>query len=197
MWDPRLGMRIQGRMRKRGLSMTIGRFFLRRAGVHPMKRSRGASAHAAVLKPSMASGQPVAVVDGVAHLGADEGLVAEVVVAGDELVPQPALARAADDGADLQRADLVESRGRREERRFGVLSEDDGSGPVLFPLRGRQDDEAVPVHGEHGDARHHVLEPAVGLEPAGAPAELLRQAVAVERGRPGDQPAQAEPSPLR
>ena len=27
----------------------------------------------------------VAVVDGVAHLGADEGLVAEIVVAGDEL----------------------------------------------------------------------------------------------------------------
>ena len=39
----------------------------------------------------MASGQP----DGVAHLGADEGLVAEVVVAGDELVPQPALSGAA------------------------------------------------------------------------------------------------------
>ena len=54
----------------------------------------------------------VAVVDGVAHLGADEGLVAEIVVAGDELVPQPALGGA--DGADLQRADLVEGRGRWE-----------------------------------------------------------------------------------
>ena len=28
------------------------------------------------------------------------------------------------------------------------------------------------MHGQHGDPRHHVLEPAVGLEPADAPAEL-------------------------
>ncbi len=27
--------------------------------------------------------------DGVAHLGADQGLVSEIVVAGDELVPEP------------------------------------------------------------------------------------------------------------
>ena len=33
-------------------------------------------------------GPTVAVVGGVAHLGADQGLVAEVVVSGDELVPQ-------------------------------------------------------------------------------------------------------------
>ena len=67
----------------------------------------------------------VAVVDGVAHLGADEGLVAEIVVAGDELVPQPALPGAADDGADLQRADLAEGRGRR------------GRGAARYPVRRR------------------------------------------------------------
>ena len=33
-------------------------------------------------------GPAVAVVDGVAHLGADQGLVSEIVVAGDELVPE-------------------------------------------------------------------------------------------------------------
>ena len=190
MWDPRLGMRIQGRMRKRGLSMTSGRFFLRSGGVHPMKRSRGARDQAAVLKPEHGEGPAVAVVDGVAHLGADEGLVAEVVVAGDELVPEPALLGAAGDGSELERADLVKGGGRREERRFGLLSEEDGAGSFPLPLRGWQDDEAVAVHGEHGDTRHHVLEPAVGLEPADAPAELPGQGVAVERGRPGDHPAQ-------
>ena len=45
----------------------------------------------------------VAVVNGVAHLGADQGLVSEVVVAGDELVPPLALAGATHDGAHLQR----------------------------------------------------------------------------------------------
>ena len=37
---------------------------------------------------------------------------------------------------------------------------------------------------------HHVLEPAVGLAPADAPAELLRERVAVQRRRTGDQRAQ-------
>ena len=40
------------------LSTTKGRFFSRSCRVHPMKVSRGASFHAAVEKPSMASGQP-------------------------------------------------------------------------------------------------------------------------------------------
>ena len=80
MWEPRLGIRIHGRMRNRGLSMTGGSFFLRRVGVHPMKRSGGARDQ---VKPRMASGRPAAIVDGVAHLGADEGPLAEIVVAGD------------------------------------------------------------------------------------------------------------------
>ena len=41
----------------------------------------------------------VTVVDGVAHLGADQGLVAEIVITGDELVPPLALARVAREGA--------------------------------------------------------------------------------------------------
>ena len=50
--------------------------------------------------------------DGVAHLGADQGAVAEIVVAGDELVPQLPLLGAASDGAQVERTDLVE--GTRE-----------------------------------------------------------------------------------
>ena len=51
-------MRIQGRIGKRGLSTTRGRFLSRSSGDQPMKRSRGASRQAAVEKPSMASGVP-------------------------------------------------------------------------------------------------------------------------------------------
>ena len=58
MCEPKLGTVIQVRTRKLGLSTTTGRFFSRSCGVHPMKRSPGASFHAAVLEPSMASGQP-------------------------------------------------------------------------------------------------------------------------------------------
>ena len=122
--------------------------------------------------------------DGVAHLGADQGRVAEIVMAGDELVPQLARAGAAHDGAQVERAHLVKRCRRRERRRFGVRPEDDGPGPVLPPLRRRQGDQAVLVHGRHGHPRHHVLEPAVGLEPADAPAELLRQGWRVGAGGP-------------
>ena len=132
----------------------------------------------------------VAVVDGVAHLGADQGPVAETVVAGDELVPPLALAGAADDEPQVERAGLVEGSRRRGQRRFGLRPEDDRPGPVLPPLRRRQGDEAVVVHGQHGHPGHHVLEPAVGLEPADAPAELLGQRMAVQRRRAGDQRAQ-------
>ena len=128
--------------------------------------------------------------DGVAHLGADQGPVAEIVVAGDELVPQLALPGAAHDGPQGERTDLVEGCRRREQRRFGVRSEDDGLGPVLPSLLRRQNDEAVAVHIEYGGPGHHVLEAAVGLEPADAPAERLRQAMAVQRRRAGNQGAQ-------
>ena len=110
--------------------------------------------------------------DGVAHLGADQGLVSEVVVAGDELVPQPAFAGAAHDGAEVERANLVEGGRGREQRRLGVRPEDDGLGPTLPSLRRRQNDHTVAVHGQHGHLSHHVLEVAIGLEPADAPAEL-------------------------
>ena len=88
-------------------------------------------------------GPAVSVVDGVAHLGADQGLVSEIVVAGDELVPQPALAGAVYDGADLQRTDLVEGRRNREQGRLGVGSEDDGLWPAPLPSGWRQLDEAI------------------------------------------------------
>ena len=50
-----------------------------------------------------------------------------------------------------------------------------GFGRYCRPLGGRQGDHAVAVHGEHGDPGHHVLEAAVGLDPADAAAELSRQ----------------------
>ena len=71
MCEPRFGILIEGRIRNLGLSTTSGRFLSRISGVHPMKLSRGASFQAAAEKPSTGSGQPIAVVDGVAHLGTD------------------------------------------------------------------------------------------------------------------------------
>ena len=133
---------------------------------------------------------PIAVVDGVAHLCADEGLVAEVVVAGDELVPEFTLVGAAHNDPHIERADLLEGSRRRDEGRFGVGSEDDRPGLGAWPLRRREYDQAVFVHGQHGHPGHHVLEPAVGLEPADAAAELLREHVAVQGRRAGDQLAQ-------
>ena len=132
----------------------------------------------------------VAVVDGVAHLGADQGLVAEVMVAGDELIPQLPFPDAAHDGVEVERADLVEGSRCREQRRFGVRSVDDWLRPALPPSGRWQCDQAVAVHGKHGDPGHHVLEPAVGLDPADAPAELLGQGMAAEPPGTGDQGAQ-------
>ncbi len=76
--------------------------------------------------------------------------VSEIVVAGDELVPELALPGAAHDGAQVERTDLAEGRRGREQRRFGVQPEDDRPGPVLLSLRRRQGDQTVPVHGQHG-----------------------------------------------
>ena len=45
-----------------------------------MNLSRGASFQVAVEKPSMATGHSVAVMDGIAHLGAEQGLVSKVMV---------------------------------------------------------------------------------------------------------------------
>ena len=132
----------------------------------------------------------VAVVDGVAHLGADQGLVAEVVVAGDELVPELPFPGVAHDGAEVEGANLVEGRRRGEQRRLGVRSEDDGLGPALPAPRRRQGDDAIAVHGEHGHLRHHVLEAAVGLEPADTPAELSGQGGSGRLRIGGDQGAQ-------
>ena len=127
-------------------------------------------------------GPAVAVVDGVAHLGADQGRVSEIVVAGDELVPELPFPGATHDGVQVERTDLVEGCRGREQRRLGVRSEDDRPGPALASLGRRQGDHAVAVRGQHGDLGHHVLEPAVGLEPADAPAELSRQAARVGCG---------------
>ena len=58
MCEPRYGMTIQSRIRNLGLSITRGRLFSRSCDVLPMRRSRGASSRAAVLKPGMAMARP-------------------------------------------------------------------------------------------------------------------------------------------
>ena len=136
-------MVIQGRMRNLGLSTTRGRFLAhsRRPSDEVVARGelpRGGGEAEHGERPA------VAVVDGVAHLGADQGLVAEIVVAGDELVPALPFPSVAHDGAQIERADVVEGCRGREQRRLGVVSEDDRLWPVLAPL-GRQDDKAVAV----------------------------------------------------
>jgi len=73
------------------------------------------------------NGRAVAVVDGVADLCAHQGLVAEVVVAGDELVPQLALAGLAEDGPQGEGTDVIEGSRRREQGRFGAGSEGSNS----------------------------------------------------------------------
>ena len=190
MCEPRLGIATHGRMRKRRVVDHQRQVLL--------AQLRGPSDEV-VARGELPGGggeaehgerPAVSVMDGVAHLRADQGLVAEVVVAGDELVPQPALAGVAHDGAHLERADLVEGARRGKQRRLGLRPEGDGSGPVLRPLRRRQGDHPVLVHGEHDDPGHHVLEPAVGLEPADAPTELPGQGGAGRRRVGGDQGAQ-------
>ena len=76
----------------------------------------------------------------VAHLCADQGFVAEVVVAGDKRVPLLALGRAPEHGLQPDRAHLIKGLGRRFQRRVGIGSEDHGHGGVAPPLRRWQDD---------------------------------------------------------
>ena len=130
----------------------------------------------------------MAVVDGVAHLCAYQNSVTEVLVAGDELVPQPALlTRAAHD--QIEGTDLVEVSRGRERGWLGVGTDDDGPLAVNASPRRRQGNETVAVHCEHGDTHHHVLEVAVGLEPADAAAEPSGQGGTCGLGRGRDQGA--------
>ena len=100
---------------------------------------------------------------GVAHLYTDQGFVAEVVVTGDKRVPLLALGRAHEHGLQADRAHLIKGLRRRFQRRVGIGSEGHWHGGVASPLRRRKDDQPVLVHGQHCDARHHVLEPSSGL----------------------------------
>ena len=115
--------------------------------------------------------------DGVAHLGADQGRVAEIVMAGDELVPQFARAGAAHDGAQVERANLVKGCRRRERRRFGVRPEDDGPGAAspnsLAAAAALREGStwkwtASPQTPIHSQAR---------LDPPASPSAWMRQAV--------------------
>ena len=83
-------------------------------------------------------GPAVAVMDGVAHLCPDQACIAQVMVAGDELVPERAFPGPAHHGADLQRLQVVETGRSREQRRFGLRPEHDrslgGAGSSACPV---------------------------------------------------------------
>ena len=87
-------------------------------------------------------GQRLAVVGTheVAHLGAGQGVVAEIVIARDEGVPQPSLG-AAGDGLDAQRAHRLQRCGGLEQRRGSVSGE--GAMGFLGPGRLRAGGSAM------------------------------------------------------
>ena len=144
----------------------------------------------------MGQRRAVARAHGLAHLGADQRLVAEYSGSGRRTRSTAYLrGRRARPCASRAGGRRRRARSAAAEGRFGLGPEGDRPGPVLAPLRRRQFDPAARVHGQHDDAGHHFLDPAVGLVPADVAPELLRQGVAVERPGPGDQLAAAAPSP--
>jgi len=123
-----VGYLIQGRMRNLGLSMTREVFLAQLWGPTDEAVAGGELASGGG-EAEHGEGAAEAVVDGVADLGADQGLVSEVVVAGDELVPEPALAGVADGGMEAEGPDLIEGGGRGK-------SGGSVSGPKVMGRRG-------------------------------------------------------------
>ena len=131
----------------------------------------------------------VAVVDRGAGLRTDQGLVTEIVVPCDGLIPSLALVVMLRTGRRV--GVRVSSRMVGAGNSGGSVSGPKVIGLASNPRRRRHDDEAVAaVHGHHGNSGHHVLEPAIRLKPADALAELVRQRGAVLRRGGGDQRAQ-------
>ena len=181
MCEPRLGILIQGRIKNLGLSTTRGRFFSRSCRVHSMKRvargelprgcaeaDHGHAASRCGRERRSASGRR----PGSCNRDSGSG--------------RRTRSRACPHGCRARR--VRRSSGRTSSR---VVGGGNSGGSVSGPktmglgrpwrhLGRRQLDEAVVVHGQHGDAGHHVLEAAVGLEPADASAELLRQGMSGE-----------------
>ena len=87
----------------------------------------------------------------------------EVVIVSDELVPPLALSSLADDGLKAERADVIEDRKRGNERRFRILNEGDRAGSLPIPLRRRQCNQDVAVHGQHRPLAMMSLSPPSGM----------------------------------
>lgn len=119
----------------------------------------------------------------IADLGAREGLVAEVVVAVDEVVPEFAFETGPDRTQDKVRPS-----------REGPVVDRSGVGPVGMADRpgtrrqacralspeGRKSEPTVPLHVEERRPTAHVLEGAVGLRPSEDPADPPREFRPVE-----------------
>ena len=194
MCEPRLGILIQGAI-SLGLPSTKGRFFSRSCRVHPMKLSRGASFH----RRWRSRAWRAASRRGRGRRSASGRRPGSCIR--DSGSGRRTRSRACSPGCRARRgagrgADLVEGRRGREQRRFGVRPEDDRPGPVLPSLRrGRAIRPSLCMASI--DPGHHFLEFAVGLEPADAPAELLRQHMAVRWRRYRRSARAAAPFPRR
>ena len=119
----------------------------------------------------------------VADLGSGKGLVAEVVVALDEVVPEMLL------GSGRGGAEMKGWPGREGpvvgRLGSGQLRVTDTPGPGAVgrgALGRRQDEKAVPLHGKERHAAGEILEGSVGLGPAEGLADLPGEGRSLERG---------------
>ena len=125
--------------------------------------------------------EAVAGLDEVAQLGAGQVLVAEIVVAVDELVPGTAAGVLGAQGIEAQRADIGERAGQGEQAgRIGGRGGRDRTRARQRSPRGRQGEQAVALHAQQGYAGAHLLETAVGLAPVQRRAQRAGQRGAVQ-----------------
>ena len=111
----------------------------------------------------------------VAQLGTGQGLVAEVVVALDELVPEAAAGVGGAQQAEAQGAGLGQRGGQGPEgRRISPRGRRERAQTRFRRQRRRQGQPAVALHAQQGHARAHLLEAAVGLAPVQRLADRLR-----------------------
>ena len=128
-----------------------------------MKRSRGAVFPSGGAKAEQ--GQDAAFgTSEVAQLSTRQGLVSQIVVAVDVFIPQSGVG-AAQDRLQMQAGQLVHGSGQQ---RLWCAAESvlDWARASLRVARGRQLQQPLPMHAQHGHPAAHLLEATVRLEPA-------------------------------